>query len=145
MDYDLEKLSREIVTSRLKGIERAPRTAAEIAKKILIAAVVGAPRQEPRLTVTAVCRGVMGGLLLIEKDLPEAAVLILRELSPIAHETHLDPAELMTWGMEGIAQVAALAAPEVQWRIQERIEESYLGAGPVFRELCGRFSRAGDK
>lgn len=142
-DYDFEKLAREIVTQRLKGIDDAPKAAAEIAKKIIVAGVQGTKsRQDPHLTVSAVCRGVISGMILIEADLPETAVFILREMANIAAETHLDPTEMMTWSMEGIGQVAPMAGAEVSGRIHDRIEETFQGAGLVFRDILERLRKS---
>ena len=136
-EYDFEKLAREIVTSRLMALDSPAEAAAEIAKKIIVTGVTSTKvRQDPRLTVLGVCRGVMSGMLLINKELPEAAAGILRVMPAIAHDVHLDPQELMTWGMEGIASVALMAGQEVRYHVQQRIEESFMGAGPVFQQLC---------
>ena len=142
-EYDFEKLAREIVLSRLKGSDKGPEGAAEILKQLIVGGVMGTRlRQAPRLTVSAVCRGIMSGMLLIEKDLPRTAVKILGELPVISNEIPIDPADLMTWAMEGIAAVAHMAGPAAQSSIQELIEEKFMGAGPVFGELCHKASRA---
>ena len=78
--YDFEKLAREITMTRLKDVsaETAAATAAEVASKIIIAGVASTgKRQDPQLTVTGVCRGVMSGVLLVESlaQLGAAAVL----------------------------------------------------------------------
>lgn len=138
-EYDFEKLAREIVVSRLGSLAKAPEAAAEIAKKIIVAGVRSTKvRQDPRLTVSLVCRGVLSGMLVLDKDLGETAVRVLREIPLIAHEVPLDPGDLMTWAMEGIASVAHLAGQDARLDIQGRIEESFLGAGAVFARLCER-------
>ena len=136
-EYDFEKLAREIVASRLAELEKAPQAAGEIAKKIIVAAVQSTKvRQDPHLTVCAVCRGVLGGMLLINKNLPEAAVKVLQEMPAISHDVHLDPGDLMTWGMEGIASVCRMAGEGARHDVQVAIEESFMGAGEVFSEIC---------
>lgn len=138
-EYDFEKLAREIVISRLKSMDTAAEAAAEIAKKIIVTAVQSTKvRQDPRVTVTAVCRGIAGGILLIEKDLPEASVTVLKEMGSIAHEVHLDPGDLMTWSMEGFAKVALLAGGDVRLNVQESIERNFMGAGTVFGQICDK-------
>lgn len=136
-DFNLEKLAKEIVVERLKGVEDPPAGAGEVAKKIVSQAVLGTQaRQAPRHTVTAVCRGLMSGMFLLEKDLPRTAVAILGQMSAVAVETHQDPAELMTWAMEGIAPIVTLAGGHMKDDVEHAIETAYMGAGGVFREVC---------
>lgn len=138
-EYDFEKLAREIVVSRLSALDGAPAAAAEIAKKIIVTGIRSTKvRQDPRMTVVAVCKGVLGGMLVLNKDLAETSVKVLKEIPQIAHEVPIDPTDLMTWGMEGIAAVAHMAGEQARNSIQERIEESFMGAGAVFSQLCSR-------
>jgi hypothetical protein len=138
-EYDFEKLAREIVISRLGALEGAPSAAAEIAKKIIVTGIRSTKvRQDPHMTVVAVCKGVLGGMLVLNKDLAETSVKVLKEIPQIAHEVPIDPSDLMTWGMEGIASVALMAGDAARSSIQERIEESFMGAGAVFSRLCSR-------
>lgn len=143
VEYDFEKLAREIVINRLKGSDNAPEGAAELLKQLIVGGVTGTKfRQEPRVTVSAICRGIMSGILLIEKDMPLTAVKILTELPLVSNEVPLDPGELMTWAMEGMAQVAHMAGPAAEGAIQERIEEKFMGAGSVFSDLCHKAAKA---
>ena len=143
--YDFEKLAREIVAGRLSGLSGgAIEAAAEIAKRVLIAALQStATKQQPAVTVAAVCRGVLGGLMLINQDLPAAAVRLLKELSNVSHETPLPPEDLMNWAMEGFAAVALVGGPETILRMEGAIEESFMGAGVAFRQACERARRQG--
>lgn len=139
MEYDFEKLAREIVTSRLQEIESAPEVCGEIARKIIVAAVRGTKvRQEPRATVAAVCRGVMGGMLLLGKDLPRTAVCVLQQMAEISHELQFDPSDLMTWGMEGLAGVLPMAGPQAEHAVEEAVERAFMGAGETFRRVRDR-------
>lgn len=136
--YDFEKLAREIVAGRLAGLaERAPETAAEIARRILVSALQSTrTRQEPARTVAAVCRGVLEGLLLINQDLAAAAPLILRQLAHVSHDVPLTPQDLMPWAMEGFAEAAVVAGPEPEHAMQLAIDRSFHGAGEVFGRAC---------
>ena len=78
----------------------------------------------------------MGGMLLLEKDLPRTAVSILSQMGAVAGETHQDPTELMTWAMEGIAPVAKLAGETACYAVREAIEAAFMGAGEVFSKAC---------
>jgi len=135
-EYYFEKLAREIVLSRLKSAEKAPDEAAATAKRILINGVLSTKsRQDPHLTVSGVCRGVMSGVLLNDQSLPETASILLGEMADVAQEVQLDPADLMTWGMEGIADVAAIAGAEIAGSIQEQIEQRFMGVGEIFSQI----------
>lgn len=136
-DFNLEKLAKEIVVERLKSVDDAPAGAGEVAHKMVSSAVNGtSAHQAPHHTVTAVCRGLMSGMFLLEKDLPRTAVAILNQMSAVAGETHQDPAELMTWAMEGIAPVVTLAGGHVRDDVTAAIESSFMGAGDVFKQVC---------
>jgi hypothetical protein len=137
MDYDFEKLAREISAERLKGLENAAEGAAEVAAKIITSSIQSTrDKQAPGQTVTAVCRGVMAGLMLCGKELPEPAVAILSKMASLAAELNLDPQEMMTWGMAGVADVAVMASAEAPYAIGQAIEKKFMGAGEVFDALC---------
>lgn len=136
-EFNLEKLAREITVERLKGVEDPPSAAGEVARSIAAKAIAGTQsRQSPRDSVSATCRGLMSGMLLLEKDLPRTAVSILSRMGEVAHETHQDPAELMTWAMEGIAPVAKLGGESARSAVEDAIERAFMGAGGVFAEAC---------
>lgn len=136
-DFNLEMLAKEIVVDRLKNIADAPAGAGEIAHQIVTRAIAGtSARQDPRHSVTATCKGLMGGMLLLEKDLPRTAVSILSQMGTVAGETHQDPTELMTWAMEGIAPVAKIAGESTCDAVKEAIEAAFMGAGQVFSKAC---------
>ncbi|HVA66778.1 MAG TPA: hypothetical protein VNK24_07625 [Elusimicrobiota bacterium] len=135
--YDFEKLSREIALSRAKESPDSAALAARAAREVIVIAVEGTRfRQEPRTTVKDVCRGVMSGLLISGKRLPDGAVAILRQMAEIADKVHIDPMDLMTWGMEGIASVVVAASREERSAVGGAISDAFMGAGEVFRALC---------
>ena len=78
----------------------------------------------------------MSGMFLLEKDLPRTAVAILSQMSVVATETHQDPSELMTWAMEGIAPIVALAGGHTKDDVELAIETAFMGAGDVFKHVC---------
>lgn len=137
--FDFEKLAREIVAGRLKGAADAPAAAAEIAKKIIVTGVTSTKvGQEPRATVAAVCRGVMSGLLILDTPLAPAAVALLKQLPSAGQDAALASEDLMTWAMEGIAEVATVSGADTVSKIQDEIEAAFQGAGEVFVKLCER-------
>lgn len=136
MEYDFEKLGKEIVVGRFKGVADPYALAGEAARKIAVAAVTSTrQRQDPRVTVAATCRGVMAGMVLIEKELPKTAIALLTQMAAVAQEAHLDPADCMTWAMEGIAPVVKLAHGGAADQVSAAIEENFMGAGQVFEGI----------
>ena len=136
-DFNLEKLAKEIVVDRMRDLPDAPAGAGLVAAQILAKAVAGTQsRQAPRDTVVAVCRGLMSGMLLLGKDLPATAVAILKQVTLVAETTNQDPAELMTWAIEGIAPVAGIAGRQTRDAVEEAIESAFMGAGQVFASTC---------
>lgn len=136
-DFNLETLAKEIVVERLRSVPDAPAGAGEVARQFVTKAITGTQaRQAPRESVIATCRGLMSGMLLLEKDLPATAVAILSQMSIVATETHQDPAELMTFAMEGIASVACLAGRPACDAIEQAIDTAFMGAGQVFADAC---------
>jgi hypothetical protein len=136
MEFDFERLAKEIVVEKMKDAPDPSALAAEVVHKIAVSGLNGTrARQEPRLTVAAACRGVMAGMLLIEKDLPKTAVALLAQMALIAQEASLDPAECMTWAMEGIAPIVKLAPGGAADAVEAAIEENFMGAGAVFQGL----------
>ena len=136
MEYDFEKLGKEIVVSRFKDLEDPYSLAGEAARKIAVAGVTSTrASQDPRVTVAAVCRGVSAGMLLLEKDLPKTAVALLTQMGAVAQETNLDPAECMSWAMEGIAPIAKIAPGSGADGVRAAIDEVFMGAGEVFEQL----------
>lgn len=135
--FDFEPLAKEIVTARLKEAADVPAAAAEFARQMIVAGVASTQsKQDPRKTVTDVCKGIMGGALVLEKELPPIAVALLAETAAIANEVHLDPAEMMTWAMEGFASVCRMGGAPVESAVQEAIEAKYMGAGEAFAAAC---------
>ena len=136
-DFNLEKLAKEIVVERLKDVPDAVTGAGEVAHQIISKAITGTQaRQTPRDSVIATCRGLMSGMLILEKNLPSTAVAILSQMSVVANETNQDPADLMTWAMEGIAPVARLAGSQAREGIEQAIDAAFMGAGQVFASAC---------
>ncbi|HXT01047.1 MAG TPA: hypothetical protein VN915_10255 [Elusimicrobiota bacterium] len=136
MEYDFEKLAKEIVVAKLKDVADPAAVAGEVVHKIAVSALKGTQaRQEPRVTISAACRGVMSGMVLIEKDLPGTAVALIAQMALIAQESNLDPAECMTWAMEGIAPVVMVAPAGTSDAVGEAIEERFMGAREAFLNI----------
>jgi uncharacterized protein (DUF111 family) len=124
--YFFEPLTREMIVANLKDNPNATTEVAVIARKIIVAAIRGTTAakasQNPEQSVHQICKGIMEGLLLIEQDLAKAAVQILRNMAEAAQEVHLDPAQMMTWAMEGIAEIAPIVNPQLMNSIQSSVK-----------------------
>lgn len=136
--YDFEKLSREIVVSQFKGVPDAPDKTADLVKRTLVAAIKGTreAKQAPDEIVRQVVAGSLAGILLIERELPMSAVFILRRTADAAQDVGIDPQEMLTWGLQGIARVMKMVQPPVIVAVQNEIESAFMGAGGIFADLC---------
>ncbi|HAM35991.1 MAG TPA: hypothetical protein DEB40_11045 [Elusimicrobia bacterium] len=142
--YDFEKLAREITLARISEVAASADVAAEIADKVIASGVLSTrQRQEPRVTIAAVCRGVAGGLLLSERELVIPSIGLLKSMAQLAQEINLDPADVMTWAMEGIASVAVMGPPNLEFAVREAIDENFMGAGAIFGDLCRKAREKG--
>ena len=140
---DFEKLARNAVTSRLAEAADAPAQAAEIASLYIIQAIKSPANAQAPGLVRGVCRGVASGMMFLMKDMPEAAIQILLRMARIAQEVHLDPGNLMTWAMEGLADIAPIMGIQISGEIRDRIDEKFMGAGAVFSQLCDKARKSG--
>ena len=129
----LEKTAKDAVINGLTASADFPAGAGEIARQLSSQAILGGGAP---LNVRAICKGVIGAALLLEKDLPLTALSILNQMSAVAHETHQDPAELMTAAMEGIAPVAKMAGEAACSSVKDSIEAAFMGAGEIFTRAC---------
>ncbi len=135
-DFNFEKLAREIVMSKLKSLDKPAETAAQVAEKIMVAAVKSTgERQHPMVTIIKVCRGSMSGIVIIDKDLTGAALALLKKVMIVSDQLKLDPESVMTWFLEGIAEVTPMVGSDIRNNIQYKIEEEFLGAGEIFSKL----------
>lgn len=139
--FNFGALTKEMIMSRLKGAEDAPAVAAGIVKQTILAGVptAKAAGQNPKESVEQICFGAMRGLLLVEKDLPRGAILILREMAEVSQQVGIDPSELMTWTMDGIARITPMTSAQVREEIRGLIEQDYMGAGEVFISFCEKY------
>ena len=143
--YDFEKLAREIAVSRLGGLgDKAATVAGEMAHTMLVSALKStATRQDPRLTIVAICRGLLSGLLLGNQPLVDPAISILKELVNVSHDVPVTPEDLMTWAMQGFAEIAVIAGPEAAQSMESAIAENFMGAEGVFNKACAAARQKG--
>lgn len=138
--FNFGKLTKEMIAGRLKEAADAPRVAAEVVKRTIVAGVratqASTTKQDPQRTVVEVCRGAMTGLMLIDKDLVAGALAILGRLAEAAQELGLDPQELLTWALQGFAKLAPAAPRDVIYKMRLEIDKAYMGAGDLFDKFC---------
>lgn len=136
MEYEFEQLTKEIVVGRLLGATDAAGAAADAAREILGTAIDSTRvRQTPRLTVVAVCRGAMEGLLQIHKDVPGGAVALLLQAGRVAHGSLLAPDDCARWITEGIASACRQAPETTRAQTRMALERTVPGCGRIFDEV----------
>ncbi len=136
---DFEKQAREAVKAGLAN-PSGP-TTIQIACQCISRAAQNAP--DPRVAVVAVTKGVMGGLLLANKELPEPAIKLLDALPTMSLFSRVGPEEVMSAVLEGIAAVTVMTNRQVRDSLYTRIDERFMGAGAVFDEFCEKAAKAG--
>ncbi|MBI5625176.1 MAG: hypothetical protein HY924_15470 [Elusimicrobia bacterium] len=135
--FDFEPLAREIVFNRLADDPDFAGSAAKTARDIILPALKASlPSQEPRITAFQVCRGILAAVLALDKPARETCLAVLEVTAGIAEEGGLEPADLMTWAMEGMASVLSLQDQHTEDLVHLAIEKRFFGAGDVFAELC---------
>jgi hypothetical protein len=92
--------------------------------------------KDPKQAVVAVCRGSMNAVLLGGQSVPEAAVALMEALPNISLMMSVGPEDLMSWVMEGAADVATFAGAETREALTAKIEEKFMGASAIFDGFC---------
>lgn len=92
--------------------------------------------KDPKPAVVAVCRGAMKAVLLGGQSVPDAALALMEALPNTSLMMRTGPEDLMSWVMEGVADVTPLAGPEVRDALHTRIEEKFMGASSIFEGFC---------
>lgn len=92
--------------------------------------------KEPKAAIIAVTRGAMNAVLLGGQNVPDAAVALLEALPNTSLIMRTGPEDLMSWVMEGIADVTPVAGPDVRDALRVAIEEKFMGASVIFDALC---------
>lgn len=140
-NLNLGQLTKEMIVAQLREAKDAPAFAADIVKQTILASIpsIKASGRQPKDSIEEICFGAISGLLLIEKNLPRAAVLILGKMAEISQKVGIDPSELMTWAMEGIARIAPMTTIQILEDTRTLIEHEYMGAGGIFYSLCQKY------
>lgn len=139
---DLEKAARDAVSTRLAKAQNAASQAGDIAREMVVSAVAGTGKAQAPASVRAICRGVLSGMMFLSKDVPATAIQILKKTGTAAEGAGIEPGELMTWAMEGMAGLAPAMGMEVAGEIGQRIDQEFMGAGGIFGDLCEKARKA---
>lgn len=135
---ELERSARDGVAAALANDPAPARAAKAGCQYIAQAARTPNPREE----IVAVARGIMSGVILANRSLPDAAFELLKALPSVTVMNREGSESVMTWVMTGIAAVTPVIGPESRQALARRIEEKYMGAGAVFDELCEKASKS---
>ena len=132
---DFEKQAKDAVAECLASAPGADsiRTAAVMCQHISHAARMS---KDPKPAVVAVCRGAMNAVLLGGQSVPDAAIALMEALPNTSLMMRTSPEDLMSWVMEGIADVTPMAGAEVRDAVCVKIEEKFMGASSIFVEFC---------
>jgi len=132
---DIEKQAKDAVAAVIAkdAVSGAALTVPVMCQHISHAARM---HKEPKDAITAVCRGAMNAVLLGGQSVPDAAVALLEALPNTSLMMRTGPEDLMSWVMEGIADVTPVAGPEVRDALRVAIEEKFMGASVIFDALC---------
>jgi hypothetical protein len=132
---DIEKQAQDAVSA---VIAKDAASGAALTVPVMCQHISHAARmsKEPREAIIAVCRGSMNAVLLSGQNVPDAAVALLEALPNMSLMMRTGPEDLMSWVMEGIADVTPLAGPDVRDALRVKIEEKFMGASVIFDGLC---------
>lgn len=127
---DIEKQAQDAVTASLKaGSPAVPVMCQHISHVARIS-------KDPKSAVIAVCRGSMNAVLLGGQSVPDAAIALMEALPNTSLMMRTSPEDLMSWVMEGVADVTPMAGAEVRDAVSAKIEEKFMGASAIFNEYC---------
>lgn len=124
----------------MKGAPNAIEAASRAADEMISAAVRKTEGKEGAIPrdeiVREVCHGAMKGMLLSDLDITQGAVVLIGSMAEVAQEIHVDPAELLTWSLEGVARLAAGVPREKMNEVAQAIDAKFMGTAEIFRDLC---------
>ena len=137
--YAFDELTKQMVSQQCHGAD-APNRAADIAAATILAGIRGtrsvAEPQTPAESVRLVTKGMVNGLIVVEGDVASAGIALLKALAELAQQTNIDPTEMLTWCLEGLAEQSPLVPPAKISALSAAIDREFMGAGMLFNELC---------
>ncbi len=145
--YDFDDLTRAMVAEQCRGQNDAAERAAAIACQTIVAGLKGTraagAEQGPAASVRLITKGMVTGLITADLDFVEACVELLQRLSDAAERSGIDPAEMMTWAMEALAEQSAILPADRVGALEAEVDRKFMGAGSIFSAMCNRARQAG--
>ncbi|MBI4060610.1 MAG: hypothetical protein HY403_04200 [Elusimicrobia bacterium] len=137
---DFEKQAKDAVAASIAG---DPAAGAALTVPVICQQISHAARisKDPKPAVIAVCRGAMNAVLLGGQSVPDVAVALMEALPNISLMMRTGPEDLMSWVMEGVADITPMAGAEARDALRVRIAEKFMGASTIFDDLCDAASR----
>lgn len=138
--HPLKEKTQDFVQKRIKNAGDPFEAASHAADEIIGAAVrktEGKPGAISKADIVRdVCHGAMAGLLLADLDIAKGAVVLIGSMAEVAQEIKVDPAELLTWSLEGVARLTPLVSLQRMSDVGHAIDAQFMGTAEIFRELC---------
>lgn len=132
---DFEKNAKDAVTVAIKAdpVAGIIKIVPVIVQHVSLASRASKP---PKDGVVASVRGSMQAVLLAGQSVPDAAMGLFDALPGMSLMVSAGAEDVMTWVMEGCADVTPMAGPEIRDALRTRIEEKYMGASAIFEGFC---------
>ncbi len=142
---DLPDFAKQAKDAVVAGITANPRAGAALTVPIMCQQISYAAKisVDHKSAIVAVSRGSMQAVLLSGQSVPEAAIALLESLPNISLMMSAGPENLMSWVMEGIADVTPMAGAEVRDALRVSIEENFMGTSVIFNGFCEAAARRG--
>jgi hypothetical protein len=142
MADDYEKRAKDAVAAAIAG---DPVAGPVLTVPVICQQLSHATRMstDPKAGVIAVCRGAMQAVLLGGQSVPDTAVALMEALPNMSLMMRAGPEDLMSWVMEGVADVTPVAGPEVRDAVSAKIEEKFMGASSIFNGFCEAAAKRG--
>ena len=142
--HPLRDKTTEFVLENVKGAPDAIEAASRAADEMISAAVRKTEGKAGAIgtdeIVREVCHGAMKGMLMADLDISKGAVVLIGSMAEVAQEIHVDPAELLTWSLEGVARLAAGIPLEKINEVGQTIDAKFMGTAEIFRDMCRKYS-----
>lgn len=138
--FNLAQLTKQMVSLRLKELKEPAEVIQAIVLETLTTYLKGLKETHPEVKegVKEVARGAVIALLAREEMLGRGVVAVLRGVQEAALTQQLDPMTVMTWALEGIADLRRFVPMESLYPIVSEIDREFMGAGEVIRKLLER-------
>jgi len=138
--HPLKEKTQEFALEKMKGADDPLLAATHAADEMIGAAVRKTEGKPGAITkeeiVREACHGAMAGMLLSDLDICKGAVTLIGSMAEVAQEIHVDPAELLTSTLEGIARLTPAVSAQKMADVGAAIDSQFMGTAEIFRDLC---------